>query len=210
MNEITQEAKTKVIEIGTDLDLIQDKSDTLVVSNPITLEHAGKLILALKARWEKVEKWRITYVKPLNDLVKEYNNQFKPYLDRLEKMEAATKRKVSDYTMQQENIRRAQQKQEQEAHDKLMAEEEAKAKKDGVEFVASATPVVKSETAMVRTTKGKISNIMIWTFEITDPEKIPKQFCKPDEAAIRKAVQNGTRMIDGVRIFEDVQVRAQK
>lgn len=44
-----------------------------------------------------------------------------------------------------------------------------------------------------------------WDFEVIDPIKVPREFCCPDETAIRKVVQamGGTITIPGVRIWLD-------
>ena len=42
----------------------------------------------------------------------------------------------------------------------------------------------------------------VWTFEVLDETKLPREYTQPDEAAIRKAVAAGVRQIEGVRIYE--------
>ncbi len=41
-----------------------------------------------------------------------------------------------------------------------------------------------------------------WTFEVTDPELVPRQYLHPDASKIQEAVKTGTRDIPGIRIFQ--------
>lgn len=45
-----------------------------------------------------------------------------------------------------------------------------------------------------------------WVFEITDEDKVPREFCVPDNKKIRDAIKQGVRDLPGCRIFEDTQV----
>lgn len=41
-----------------------------------------------------------------------------------------------------------------------------------------------------------------WSFEIEDISKIPREYLKVDETAIKKAIKSGVRTLSGVKIFE--------
>lgn len=82
------------------------------------------------------------------------------------------------------------------------AEEEAA--KNAVEAPTVIAPVVQDAPKVTRTEAGSASQRKVWTFDITDPGEVPREFCSPDPAKIRDAVKMGGRMIPGVRIFEDV------
>lgn len=45
-------------------------------------------------------------------------------------------------------------------------------------------------------------------FQIVDVRKVPRQYCSPDERLIRAAVKSGVRVISGVRIWVDREVRS--
>ncbi len=47
----------------------------------------------------------------------------------------------------------------------------------------------------------------VWKFEIEAPKYVPRSFCSPDPQLIRQAVKDGRRMIPGVKIWDEVQVR---
>jgi hypothetical protein len=48
----------------------------------------------------------------------------------------------------------------------------------------------------------------VWRFEVTDESLVPREFMMTNDFAIRKAVNEGTREIAGVRIYEDVIITA--
>ena len=41
-----------------------------------------------------------------------------------------------------------------------------------------------------------------WTFEVVDESKIPREYLIVDGTAVRKAIRNGVREIDGLDIFQ--------
>lgn len=51
-------------------------------------------------------------------------------------------------------------------------------------------------------TGNKASASVNWTYRVTDPDAVPRQFLMVNEAAIKAAVKGGTRKIEGVEIFE--------
>jgi hypothetical protein len=58
--------------------------------------------------------------------------------------------------------------------------------------------------ATVSTETAKVKGITKrWTFEITDPSLVTREYLVVDEKKIREAVSAGTRSIPGVRIYED-------
>lgn len=46
-----------------------------------------------------------------------------------------------------------------------------------------------------------------WTWEVVEEEKIPRAFCSPDNKKINQAIKSGIRIIDGIRIFQAVNVK---
>ena len=75
------------------------------------------------------------------------------------------------------------------------------------EAVPAAAPVLAPVPAAaprtVRTDMGSTGVTKRWTFEVVDPEAVPREFCVPDESAIRKAVNGGLRELPGVRIYAE-------
>lgn len=55
-----------------------------------------------------------------------------------------------------------------------------------------------------------VSSRAVWSFEITDPDRVPRELCAPDPARVRAAVAAGIRSIAGVRVFQEERVRVSK
>jgi hypothetical protein len=43
---------------------------------------------------------------------------------------------------------------------------------------------------------------MIWSYEVEDEKKVPREYLQINPSAINAAVRNGVRKIAGVKIFE--------
>ncbi|MGN6435982.1 MAG: hypothetical protein ACTHMM_05585 [Agriterribacter sp.] len=65
-------------------------------------------------------------------------------------------------------------------------------------FQAASAPT--TSISMPSNVKGTTKK---WTFEILDASKVPREYLKVDETAIREAIGKGIRSIDGVRIYQD-------
>jgi hypothetical protein len=66
--------------------------------------------------------------------------------------------------------------------------------------LAAAPVEVKPQT--VKTAMSATSIRQQWTFEILDEAKIPREYCKPDNALINAAIKLGRRDIAGLRIYQ--------
>lgn len=89
---------------------------------------------------------------------------------------------------------------EQEAAREQVAEANAKA----VQVATAPTPFVPPPAKTERLDTGaKVSFVKVWTFIVTDPALVPRQYCRPVDALIRSAVKAGAREIPGVMIFDE-------
>jgi hypothetical protein len=61
--------------------------------------------------------------------------------------------------------------------------------------------VVKPKSSAVGFTGATSTGRTVWKYEITDADKVPREFCEPAAGKINRAVQSGTREIPGVRIY---------
>lgn len=57
-----------------------------------------------------------------------------------------------------------------------------------------------SSDCKIEVEDGTFSKSESWTFEITDPDLIPREFLKPDENKIQEAIDLGLRSINGTKI----------
>lgn len=112
----------------------------------------------------------------------------------------------------------AKAKADQDAEAARLADE-AKAKADEArtaEQAVAALPTFELPKAVVpeapalRSASGSVATRKRWTHEIVDESRIPRQYMKVDEQAIRQAIRDGAREIPGVKIEQasELAVRA--
>lgn len=82
---------------------------------------------------------------------------------------------------------------------KLVTDNEATAEKVVTQAANAKVEQFKTTT---RSESGQSYITKTWDFEVTDAALVPREFCQPNEVAIRMAVRGGNREIAGVRIFE--------
>lgn len=193
----------KISKIEADVSTFVAEAQKIEVNNDEDLELATGYLANVKKRFKRIEEIRKEWVQPLNDQVKKLNNLFKSQQAPLQEVEGIIKKKLVTYQQEQERkALEARKKAEEEAKKKA---EEAKKKGEEPEVKPIMTEAPKSS---VRTSAGTSSFKKVWTFEIVDETKIPREFLIPDEKAIRKAVLDsaGQVSIEGVRVFQDTQV----
>lgn len=49
--------------------------------------------------------------------------------------------------------------------------------------------------------------VKVWSYEVIEEDKVPREFCNPSPAKLLAAVRNGNRSIPGVRIYQKESVR---
>lgn len=81
---------------------------------------------------------------------------------------------------------------------KEQAEKDARRKRS-VEGVAKVEAAAQEQVSEIAPVSGMRKT---WQFEVTDQAKVPSGFLMVNEAAIKQAIKNGVREIDGVKIFE--------
>lgn len=197
----------KLGEIAKDIEVITTEAGTYTTQSSQDVATATEFLVKVKGRAKRIEELRQFFVKPLNDQVKAINDRFKASLKPLEEIEAKVKRLISNYTLEQERLRREEERRLQELHAKEMAKQERKAEKTGADFVPSVAPTIAQAAPTIKTESGKTTTIKVWKFEIVYAAQVPREYLEVNESLVRKAVQNGAREIAGVRIYKDVQVK---
>ena len=143
----------------------------------------------------------------LNREAEEANRKAREEAMRLAQAEAEKKRLADEEEARKRGAKKAEmevlaKKAEEERVAALQkAEEEAKSR----EIVAPIVPdiVIPAHEQVVRTETGATSyQQKRWTFEIIDPDLVPRGACSPDPAKIRDMVKSGVRQLPGVRIYE--------
>jgi hypothetical protein len=178
-----------------------------------------------------IEELRQRRVKPLQDETKAINALlgtgsnpgglvFGPLLARMGKGGDADRRQAAWRAAERSRIAREQEEAQRRQIEAARAEQaaralalastdeyaraEAKAQADRAALdqqraeLAAPLPQVRG----VKTEDGRKSYHEEWTFEVVDPDQVPREFLMVNEQAIRAAVKAGRRQIHGVNIWQ--------
>jgi len=167
----------------------------------IAIDGAGTAKNLIKA----IDGRKAEITAPYREFNNQVNNAAKFFTEPLKRIADSFSRKSGDYQYQLDLARRRQEKAIEEANRKLQADLDKQAKKDGVD-APTVTPVKPAKPENVIHTEGGHSQHLRkqWVGEIEDPEKVPREYCSPDQRLINNAVKMGVREIPGVKIFEKV------
>jgi hypothetical protein len=175
----------------------------LLIVNDETLQAAVDQVALVKRQAKEVDLRRVTYTTPLRILTERLNGLFMPILDTFKDAEQVLKAKIGNYHQAREQAALAEQEKRAAEYRKKVAAEEAKAKKFHVEPKYIPPPVYEVRKPTTRGGSGTATVKMVWKYEVTEEEKVPRQFCSPDSKKIRAAIDQGVRTIPGVRIWEE-------
>jgi len=201
---------TDTQEIQKTVDGIIGEMATIRIEDDKTAAQAGEFLRKNKETQKFVKDYFEDARASTYKAYKEVTDQIKFFVKKLEKAETAVKRKVSDYQMEQERIRREEERRlAEEARKKEEEQRLSQAIETGDEEALDApieTPTIK--VGAPQKTEG-ISYVDKWTYEIQDVSQIPREFLIPDERKIRSYVTNlkDRAEIPGVRIYKDKTVR---
>lgn len=171
----------KIEAIENDTKLILEEGSTLQIVDAERYQAASAFLIKVKQRLKRLEEMRTEITVPINTALKAVNNRFKMFSEPLENIEKLVKKGLAGYVS--------------------MIEEEAKKLAE----IPSSVPVEMPKIT-VRTEGGLMHTKKVWTFEVTDENLIPREFLTIDSAKVRKAIGEGTREINGIRIYEDLQI----
>lgn len=92
---------------------------------------------------------------------------------------------------------------------KLQAEREARRQAEEAARIFDApapVPVETKDVGRVVSVSGHVAATArtIWRHRVVDPEKIPRAYLAPNDAAIKAAIAGGVRQIDGIEIVEEL------
>jgi hypothetical protein len=182
-------------------------------------------IIECKRILKHIEEVRRGQVDDLNAQVRHYNAAWKPLTDALAAFEKEGNRKLLAFK-QAEREREAREaaaaeaalqekaRKEAEALAKLEAAKTPKQKEKATAQVAAAsTELMEARLAPAlappatsgnfRSESGLSASRWTWTFKVTKPEDVPRNYLVVDDKGIRAAIAAGVREIPGVHIFEE-------
>jgi hypothetical protein len=201
----------------------RSRVDVLSISTDEDLGAAGKLLKEVRDYIKNIDRIRTALVKPLNDHVKNINDQFRPLTDASKETEDALSLKMKSYNDQQKVKRDAEAKAARDAETARLREEAEKLAAAAVNLksdkVMDAAVKVEEKAAKLEAAPVKVQTqfvsgesktnfAMVWRFEVVDPRKVPIAYMEISDKKIKDAIKSGLRDIPGIRIFEDSVIKA--
>jgi uncharacterized membrane protein YqiK len=207
--------------------------DNYVITTQPDYSGAGDDLKCIKAKTKEIDDLRKSITRPMDDAKAKVMEFFKKPLDFLAKAENSVKSAMLTYQQEQERIRKEEERRIAEAQrleaEKLRKQAEAEAKKAETLKTAKAqenaaaraaelqaqAQAVESTTTVVPSTVEAVAGIStktIWTFEIIDVKKIPREYLIPDEKYIGQmaTATKGKKEIPGIRIFSKEIIAARR
>lgn len=216
--------------IGREIDRCANQLAAITINTPADAARLNDWLSAGKKAAKEIELYRRRQVDPLNDQVRAINAAWRPLTDSLAKFEADAKKKVvAWHQRERERVAREQAeaaRREQEAATRQAEAEAAAARAKtqadrdkavaGVEQASQELMVARTAAPAdaptgIRSEHGTSTLRETWTFRVTHPELVPRDYLMVDERKLRVAVATGVRGgIPGVEVFaeESLAVRA--
>lgn len=190
---------------------------TVEVKTAEQSDKASALLQTVKEMQKTIDRKMKALVEPLKNVAKEIESEFKKVKEPLNNLEASLKRKLLEFVQEQKRIaeekRNEAQRIAEEEKKKLecalnsdnallrdIAQQKAKAIDNEAESAIALAQVKSSFTGV--TGQRKVTTRVIWTYELIDLSKVPREYLKLDEGAVNSAVKSGVREIAGIRIYQ--------
>lgn len=199
--ESTPESKLDAIK--KEVAVVTKSADKfLKVTSEATRAEASEFTVAVKRRITRIEELRVQFVKPLNDHVKNINAMFKAQSQPLEVIYDRVDSAIRNYSREQIMAARA----EEERLAKLREKKNERREEAGKPIDLTPLPVVEVPSNVVAVDGGKVVTKMVWKYRVVDINKVPREMlrCEIKHAEVMKAIALGSRAIDGLELYEDV------
>jgi hypothetical protein len=199
------QAKAVLERFGPEVKAVRHDAEALVVADDGTNKVALNIIGGAKELTKALKKKLSDLIEEPEGYVKKLKAFVKVFTDDLDAADKACRKKVADYQYQLELERRKLAEEARKQTEALQAKMDADAKAAGVEAPQIPTMVVPTKASPVRTSAGVSGSIrLVWAFEVLDLAKVPDEYTERviNEKAVKDAITNGKREIQGLRIFE--------
>ena len=224
MEQINELAAT---EIASTSELATSQARAIVVTNDIELQSAGVFLRGLKSIRQRIKDTFDGPIAAANKAHKEMIAAKKKHDGPVQDAEVFVKGRISSYHLEQDRIRRddERKRQEEEAKRAREAKEEedrrlAKAvelenagKPQEAEAVLDAPVAQAPKHAAPTARPAAVSGVRVqtkWKWRFVDESKVPREYLQVDEVAIGKVVRamKGNTSIPGIEAYEDKQIAA--
>jgi len=219
LKKLDAERVEKLVAIDKDVSAILKRAEVVVIGNEQQEKEAITLLSEVKGRFNRIEDVRLYFTKPLNEIVKKYNNDFKGKQEVYLQLEKKLKSALGAYAMKKEaEARKLREELEAKAKADLeKAQKEAEKKGLPAPIAQDLAPILPPEPEQtVRTEAGKVTYKDAYCFEVEDANKMPLKYRKQVFAlavekglvdrVVRDALKEGVTEIEGVRIWKEKQV----
>jgi len=207
------EAKTRAMEIAS------VASVAIVIHTADDYRAAGEQLTRIKHAAKQLEELRLSLTRPLDESKKRIMAMFARPKDDLDGAEAKLKRAMLAYNTEQDRIRR-------EAEARLRAEAEAEEKRQEAQRKAALDAALESGDAakaeeIINTPAvppppvavvpqaippkvAGVSTRKIWTWKITDPDLIPRDYLLVNESMLTAVAKSGKGAVKvpGVEFYQ--------
>lgn len=177
---------------------IVGKATSYYVTDQDSATGANEILVEITLGLKQIEEKRKSFTAPLNQSLKEINNTFKNITEPIEAAKTALSQRLMSW-------RAAEQRRIEEEQEKARKEEERRRKiqeahaAKGHQVSETITPV---ERPMPFAVQDTTRTRRMWTYDIVDENRIPREYLMVDKTEIMKAVSSGVRDIPGVKIYQ--------
>jgi hypothetical protein len=214
------ETTPEIIEVNNLALSVPDQARQIaVIKNNDDYTRAGQILLTIKDIRKKIEATFKPIKQKMDAAKKEVLDQEKAADKPLLEAEAWLKPLISNYLIEQEKARKAEEdrlreiarKEEEERQLQAAIEAEQNGSKEEAEEIISAP--VQAAPVVVPKTVPKVAGISQrenWDFEIVSESLLPRQYLMPNLVAIRQVVRGlkGNANIPGVKVFKTSSIAA--
>ena len=187
---------------------LAEQCSLIIVHDKPSLLEAKDMAKEAKKIEDAIEKRRVEFTKPLLDTQRDIKAMADNLKVDLQEAIKELRHRILTYEEEQERQRLAEiarieqerKEQEEALRAKAMAEQEITPEEID-QLIATKEAQVEIVMAPAETSLRKV-----WAYEITHPNKIPREYMTIDEKAIGAAVRSGVREIPGVKIFQKNQL----
>jgi hypothetical protein len=209
--QINQEERTLLAQAESLYNQLQIEK---VVSQE-SYDYAGKRLLEIKEVTKRIEDWRTSKTKPLDELKGWFMDLVRKPLAQLSDARAYLQRERISYEQEQDRIRREEEARIAELNRKeaerlakraeKAAEQGKTEKADELQAQAQATASITPTIAPLLNKTTGVKKRTNWKFTITDANLIPKEYLCPDQEKIGAVVRGtkGTIAIPGVKVYPE-------
>ena len=164
---------------------IEKVSDINKIKSVEDLTKADEARIKIKDKLEQLENERKEVTAPMNKSLKVVNDRYKTLTVPLKELKDKIEKMILEYRRVEE--------------EKRLAEEAKLIEMSGNELAT----ITNSVPAVIETKTAKTTFVKKWTYEIIDEKKIPRQFLMVNDSAVKDAISEGKREINGLKIYQE-------